>query len=169
MTVKNIQQAWSEADRIIPNDYMKDYEASERAGYSIYRSTVEYYDYICDLGDRLEVNLANGQTVNIWIEQPSTIEEYADCEASTITIRTYENGNSKDIIRVSTEEEKKVLKSIIAGTLSAIRSGKDKEIAMDIAEYIGIHSFESTEETHCNTYDSIYCKIWKCPDFLLRQ
>ena len=68
MTVKNIQQAWSEADRIIPNDYMKDYEASERAGYSIYRSTVEYYDYICDLGDRLEVNLSNGQTVNIWIE-----------------------------------------------------------------------------------------------------
>lgn len=169
MKVKNIQQAWNEADNLIPNDYMKDYEASERAGYSIYRSTVEYYDYICDLGDRLEVNLASGESINIWIEQPTTIEEYADCEASTITIRTYEKGNSKDTTRTATEEEKKILKSIIEGTLSAIRNGKDKQIAMDVAEHIGIHSFKNTEYEHCNTYDSIYCKIWKCPDFLLRQ
>ena len=35
MKVKNIQQAWYEADRLIPNDYLKDYEASEKAGYSI--------------------------------------------------------------------------------------------------------------------------------------
>lgn len=168
MKVKNIQQAWHEVDRIIPNDYLKDYEASERAGYSIYSSTVNYYDYICNLGDRLEINLANGQTVNIWIEQPQTIEEYAECEAATITIRSYEDGNSRDTTRNSTEEEKKILKSIIAGVLSAIRSGKDKQIAMDVAEYIGIHSFEKTEEGKCNTYDSVYQKIWKCPDYLLQ-
>lgn len=169
MKVKNIQQAWNEADRIIPNDYMKDYEASEIAGYTIYRSTVEYYDYICDLGDRLEVNLANGQSINIWIEQSATIEEYADCEASTITIRTYKNGSSRDTTRTATEEEKQILKSIILGALSAIRSGKDKQIAMEIAEYIGIHSFKNTKNEHCNTYDSIYCKIWNCPDYLLVQ
>ena len=169
MKVKNINEAWNEANKIMPNDYLKDEEASVRAGYPIYRSTINHYDYICDLGDRLEVNLANGQTVNIWIEQPSTIEEYADCEASTITIRKYVNGNSKDTTRNATEEEKKILKSIIAGTLSAIKSGKDKQIAMDVAEYIGINSFDETEEGRCNTYDSIYCKIWKCPDYLIAR
>ena len=169
MKVKNIQQAWYEADRLISNDYLKDYEASEKAGYSIYRSTINHYDYICDLGDRLEVNFANGQTVNIWIEQPNTIEEYAECESSTITIRSYENGNSKDTTRNSTEEEKQILKSIIGGTLSAIRSGKDKQIAMDVAEYIGIHFFKKTKEGRCNTYDSVYQKIQKCPEYLLQQ
>lgn len=169
MKVQNVEQAWNEANKLIPNDYLKDYEASERAGYSIYRSTVEYYDYICDLGDRLEVNLANGQTVNIWIAKPITIYEYAECQASTITIRSYVNGNSKDITRNSTEEEKKILKSIIVGALSAIKSGIDKQIAMDVAEYIAIHSFDETEEGHCNTYDSIYCKIWACPDYILAR
>ena len=169
MKVKNIQQAWYEADKLIPNDYLQDYEASEKAGYSIYRSIVNHYDYICDLGDRLEVNLASGQTVNIWIEQPNTIEEYAECEASTITIRSYVDGSSKDTTRNATEEEKQILKAIIAGALSAIKSGKDKQTAMDVAEYIGIHSFKKTEEGRCNTYDSVYQKIWRCPDDLLQQ
>ena len=78
MKVKNINEAWNEANKIIPNDYLKDEEASARAGYPIYRSTINHYDYICDLGDRLEVNLANGQTVNIWIEEDKeeVITEY---------------------------------------------------------------------------------------------
>lgn len=75
MKVKNINEAWNEANKIIPNDYTKDEKASETAGYPIYRSTIEHYDYICDLGDRLEVNLANGQTVNIWIESEEEKEE----------------------------------------------------------------------------------------------
>lgn len=36
MKVQNRQQAWNEVNKLIPNDYLKDYE---RAGYSIYRST----------------------------------------------------------------------------------------------------------------------------------
>ena len=168
MKVQNIEQAWKEVNKLIPNDYMKDYDASERAGYSIYRSTVEYFDYICDLGDRLEVNLANGQTVNIWIEAPTTIEEYANCQASTITIRSYANGISKDITRNSTEDEKKILKSIIGGALSAIKSGIDRQSAMDVAEYIAIHSFDKMKE-QCNTYDSVYCKIQNCPDYLITR
>lgn len=169
MKVKNIQQAWNKAEKLIANDYLKDYEASEKEGHSIYRSFTNYYDYICDFGDRLEVNLANGQTINIQIEQPNTIKEYAECEASSITIRSYMNGNSRDTTRNSTEEEKQVLKAIIAGALSAIRSGKDKQIAMDVAEHIGLYFFKETREGRCNTYDSIYQKIWKCPDYLLRK
>ena len=175
MNVKNIQQAWYETNKLISNynnsctleDFQIDNEASKKAGYPIYRNINNYYDYICNLGNRLEINLANSETINIWIEQPTTIEEYADCESATITIRSYHNGNSKDIVRCSTDEEKRILQSIITGALSAIKHGVDKQTTMDVAEYIGIHFFEGTKEGCCNTYDSIYTKIWRCPDNLL--
>lgn len=68
MTVKNINEAWAKVNEIFPTDYNEDVTASERAGYKIYRSSINHYDYICDLGDRLEVNLCDGTTVNIWVE-----------------------------------------------------------------------------------------------------
>jgi len=71
MKANSIQEAWNMANEIFPTDYEKDEESSQRAGYPIYRSTAEgrHYDYICDLNDRLEVNLADGnRSINIWIE-----------------------------------------------------------------------------------------------------
>lgn len=68
MTVKTIKAAWEAADKIFPTDYIKDEASSLRAGYDVYRSTADNNcSYICDLGDRLEVNLDNGKTENIWI------------------------------------------------------------------------------------------------------
>lgn len=68
--VKTVQEAWNEANRLMPNDYEHDTESSNKAGYPVYRSNVEHYDYICDLGERLEVNLfKGGKTVNIWIKK----------------------------------------------------------------------------------------------------
>lgn len=46
-------------------------ESSLRAGYSIYRPVGRPdlgRTYMCDLHDRLEINLQNGDTVNIWIK-----------------------------------------------------------------------------------------------------
>lgn len=161
MKVKNIQQAWLEAHKLIDKDgLIKDYEATERAGYDIYRDYNEYYNYICILGDRLEVNLANGETINIWIEQPENIKEYADCESATITIRTYKDGSSKDTARNSTPEEKKIIQGILIGALEAIEAGKDKQTVMDAAEYIGLNLLKASG---ANTYDSIYNKIRFCP------
>ena len=68
MTVKNINEAWAKVSEIFSTDYNEDVAASERAGYKIYRSSINHYDYICDLGDRLEVNFADGSTINIWVE-----------------------------------------------------------------------------------------------------
>lgn len=68
MKAKNILEAWEMVNEFFPTDYEKDEAASNTAGYNIYRSRLNHYDYICDLGDRLEVNLANGKTVNVWIE-----------------------------------------------------------------------------------------------------
>ncbi|MEY8418869.1 hypothetical protein AALA83_06245 [Oscillospiraceae bacterium 44-5] len=78
MTVTSKQEAWNKVNEIFPTDYEHDLGSSDRAGYPIYRSTAEghYYDYICDLGNRLEVNLDSSRlaTVNIWIEEPAKVE-----------------------------------------------------------------------------------------------
>ncbi len=83
LKVKNMAEAWELANQIFPTDYEKDEERSLRAGYPIYGSTAEgrHYDYICDLNDRLEINLADGnRTVNIWIENTDAEQRAKDEE-----------------------------------------------------------------------------------------
>lgn len=71
MTVTSIREAWAEVQKIFPTDYEHDTSRSERAGYPIYYSTAAGMNaWISDLGNRLEVNLPDGKSVNIWIEAP---------------------------------------------------------------------------------------------------
>ena len=72
MKVTTRAKAWEEVDSIFPTDYNLDVVSSKNAGYNVYRSPLNYYDYICDLGDRLEVNFSNGDTINIWIQEDHT-------------------------------------------------------------------------------------------------
>ena len=77
MKVKSKQEAWRKADVIFPTDYMKDDIRSYRAGCDIYYSTAAGVNaWISDLGDRLEVNLENGEAVNIWIDEEPRFPEY---------------------------------------------------------------------------------------------
>ncbi len=91
-TVKSITEAWSKANEIFPTDYERDAGRSSRSGYPVYSSTADghWYDYICDLGDRLELNLSNGDTVNIWIKadeaEPS---EPTEAEIQQMVADTY--------------------------------------------------------------------------------
>ena len=87
MKAKNYNEAWTIAREIFPTPLQKDESSSQRAGYSVYRSTEEnrYYCYICDLGDRLEINLDDGRTINVWIrpeesEAPDEISETVKAE-----------------------------------------------------------------------------------------
>lgn len=73
--VSTVQEAWKKAAEIIGGDYTKDATGSEGAGYPIYRSRTEYYDYICDLNCRLEVNLHDGSTTNIWIQDVEDLDK----------------------------------------------------------------------------------------------
>jgi hypothetical protein len=76
MTARNIKDAWKMVDEIFPTDYQKDETASERAGYPIYRSTAEGVDaWISDLGRTLEINLDNGKTIRVNIEDEEVISE----------------------------------------------------------------------------------------------
>ena len=71
MTVTSIKNAWEEAQKIFPTGYEYSAERSERAGYPIYYSKASGVNaWISDLGNRLEVNLPDGKSVNIWIQAP---------------------------------------------------------------------------------------------------
>lgn len=99
MKVNSKQEAWSKADEIFPTDYIKDDAKSERAGHDVYFSTAQDVNaWISDLGDRLEINLATGETVNIWIDEPKFSEYQIEDALEVIDNAIYkidDNINSK--------------------------------------------------------------------------
>ena len=92
MTVRTMKEAWEKADEIFPTDYEKNNERSARAGYDIYESTLDSCNsWISDLGNRLEVNLESGESVNIWIDCESVengAEEVADARETVVTLES---------------------------------------------------------------------------------
>ena len=69
--VTSVAEAWNMVNALFPTDYTIDESSTERAGYPVYRSNTEHYNYICDLNDRLEINLKEGnKTINVWIVEP---------------------------------------------------------------------------------------------------
>jgi hypothetical protein len=92
--VRNTVEAWKKVDELFPTDYARDEKSSKNAGYNIYRSTAEgsnFYNYICDLGDRLEINLVEGnKTINVWIEEDETEEGHVEVE-----VTAKRSGNTK--------------------------------------------------------------------------
>ena len=70
MTAKNMNEAWNMVNELFPTDYYENTAKTANAGYPIYDSTLgDDTGYICDLGSRLEINFADGRTLNIWIEE----------------------------------------------------------------------------------------------------
>ena len=85
MNVTSRQEAWNKADEIFPTDYIKNDRYSAEVGYDIYTSTAAGVNaWISDLGDRLEINLATGDTVNIWIDDEPKFSEYQIADALEI-------------------------------------------------------------------------------------
>lgn len=113
MTANNRKTAWEKADIIFPTDYAKDERRSERAGYDIYYSTAQGVNaWISDLEDRLEINLENGETVNIFIEDEPQFKEYQIEDAlSFINDTIYEiddkiNHKLADVVGITEAREK---------------------------------------------------------------
>lgn len=85
MKVKSRKEAWDKADILFPTDYNKDESRSKKAGYDIFYSTAAGVNaWISDLGDRLEVNLASGETVNIWIDAEPNFSESQIADALSV-------------------------------------------------------------------------------------
>lgn len=70
-TFKSECDAWKWIHEMFPDiQWYLDCESSKRAGYNTYRDIEEFYNYVCELGDRVEVNLKEGNvTTNLWIEK----------------------------------------------------------------------------------------------------
>ncbi len=90
MKATSIKEAWQIANTIFPTDYNHDSYSSKRAGYPVYRGSLNPLDYICDLGNRLEINLSSGKTVNVCIEEVN------------------ENTDTKTLISIITKQEKEI-------------------------------------------------------------
>lgn len=99
---KNEFEAWEWIKNNYPNTKWEyDKESSERAGYKTYRDTEEFYNYVCMLNDRLELNLKEGnQTINLWIktwedaepmkaEEPGIWYKLTDRDVARICNRLY--------------------------------------------------------------------------------
>ena len=70
-TFKSEFEAWKWIHEMFPDtQWYLDRESSERVGYNTYRDINEFYNYICILNDRIEVNLKEGnRTINLWLEK----------------------------------------------------------------------------------------------------
>jgi len=92
------------------------------------------------------------------------LKEYAEKQAETIVIRNYKNGCSSDNRRKSTEEEKKIIGSIIFGGLLSIRwghkSSNEINAILDTCEFIGnLQMRELVNDGEMNGYDTIYLPL----------
>jgi hypothetical protein len=93
------------------------------------------------------------------------LKAYADMKAETIVIRRYNNGNSSDDRRDTTDAEKEIISSVIYGGLLAIRHGSNKQSVQDACEYIGnIQMRKVITEGEMNGYDTIYSPIREFPE-----
>ena len=94
MKATSERKAFEKAFEILGAGVEKDKEATKRAGYPIYRSAKNGAEWVSDLGNRLEVNTADGQSVCIWIEAEAeekplaTVEKDID-SADIITAEEY--------------------------------------------------------------------------------
>lgn len=78
--------AWMIAQDIFPGDYRLDTAASAGAGYDVYTATTPGVNaWISDLGNRLEVNMPDGRTLNIWMEEKRPdFKEYELADALSV-------------------------------------------------------------------------------------
>lgn len=111
ITAKNSFEAWEMVDEIFPADYEKDEVSSNTAGYAVYRSRLNHYDYICDLCDRLEVNLSNGKSVNIWIKADEAEPAADEMHEYILTIGLNDRVTEKQ--EISSEAAKRMISEIL--------------------------------------------------------
>lgn len=83
--------------------------------------------------------------------------------AKNITIRTYENGNSKDEKRPATKEEQKIIYNVAYGALHTLNYGEQMRSSKEMTQAV-IDNAEITLDLfipNCNGYDTMYCPLQK--------
>lgn len=69
MTATTMYKAWEKAKEIANTGFTLNEWKTKRAGYKVYDAADESGTTVSDLNTRLELNIADGRTFNIWIEE----------------------------------------------------------------------------------------------------
>jgi hypothetical protein len=141
------EQAWNIAGEIFPTDYEKDAECSARAGYDIYRHpTLNWFNRICDLGNRLEVLIEKG-VINIWIE-PEIIKDMG----TGMSQADYERLCGKSNEWIMTEEEAiQLVSSEFGFEASKVHIIKEVETFYKDGRYAKLHKKYIRRPQYCAT------------------
>lgn len=151
----SVSEAWQIVNRYFPSDYEKDEIGSKNAGYPIYRSTSEslpnaFYNYICDLGNCIEVNLCDedwqGSTIRVEIrddqkEEAVEVEEAkleeavpAEMHEYALTIGLFDKNTERQ--EISTEAAKRIISDVLI-------NGHDI-FAFTMLDAAGVYKMQST-------------------------
>jgi hypothetical protein len=127
---KNEREAWKMAAEIFGCSYELDAEASKNAGYSIYRGNTDVDCWISDLGNRIELNMADGSTICIWIEE----EEKRYTAAEVRQIITYAKQELEAVEKI-TETVKSMDITETADAVLRQMSSRRRELMDKLAEF----------------------------------
>lgn len=94
MKVASRRKAFEKAFEILGAGVEKDEAATQRAGYPIYISTANTSEWVSDLGNRIELNMANGESVCIWIDETAEETETQETEKATTEAKASEQGDT---------------------------------------------------------------------------
>lgn len=123
--VTSTNEAWGLATEVFGVSCSIDQTATDIAGYKIFRGNTDAACWISDLGNRLELNMSDGSTINIWIDQKKytaeevrnmisdTRNELAAIENLTAAIKRCDISKSADILLETLHERKKDLTKIL--------------------------------------------------------
>lgn len=154
MKVGSREKAWEEANKIFPYDYLMDDEGSVKAGYPIFRSTASEHpgNWISDLGDRLEINFENGDSVNIWIE-----DQGEDVEVTVIA----KSGETR-VYKTYGEYRKEFRFFWSSGQPCEYEDGVEKHFEKIIQALRMVNEHDAKMESHRNGLTTIFTlKRWK--------
>ena len=148
MIVKSREEAWQQANKLFPTDYVKDEQSSASAGYPIYKSTASDVNaWISDLNVALELNIPDGKSIRINIQAEPEIKEERtwisdDVRSLCIRHKWYTAGNIK--------QYDKMLDFVAQNEPTALNIYK---VAKDILEH--------TSDERCETVENIMFHLGK--------
>lgn len=118
--------------------------------------------------------------------EQETIKTIAERIAETISVRSYEEGNSRDYRRIATDDEQEKIFSVVFGAIGNLNyhiysyghsygKSRDGEIktmmqtARDTAEWTIDQLIKLENGEEINGYDTVYCPIWAMSEMLWNE
>ena len=169
MTVNSIKEAWEMVDEIFPTDYTENTVKSQNAGYKIYDSNLgDEKGYICDLGNRLEVNLESGKTINIWIDEQPKMKTFEQLEINekreitTLIANWLQVYAQEVIVKVLAKRDEIISNEFAVNLLKELKAREETE-QKDFADSIGwlLRNYDEHKEYNPHNHVLTHAKSYR--------